>query len=363
MTRVGGADRRVLILALLMLLAAVVVGIIAGRRLMDSGISFSHSGGGERAAQTWRVDGLVEVTALLPEAVDERDPLQPRSDGALLVGTEGGAVVEVTPGEPGTRGPVLAHLADRVTSLAISSDEKTSAALSADGELVVWNAEGEIASGDLDDLDFASIALDATGSRLAAAGFSTRVWALPDGELLSSGERTMEEGGLGQAELVRFLDDALLMVDVARAESWSVADVEASERAVPRCECTESSAAWSPDGKLVAFGTLDGKIVTMDVSTGRVLSTQTVEVGAGAYAGVHAVLDRTHVLFSSPDVSLGIWDTRSGRTVWRASFTGSVVKVGLSPDLSHIAVRVAAESASVPRSALWRGTLVRPPTP
>jgi hypothetical protein len=131
----------------------------------------------------------------------------------------------------------------------------------------------------------------------------------------------------------------------------------ASRQTETTCTCLLGSAAWSPDASAVAVGSRDGRIVVLDQPSGRTLSDQTVDTGAGSFAQTHVLLDRSDVLFSSADADLGVWSTQARRVTWKADLPGTPITVSVAPDRSAVVVTTEVDAPEGYAVELWVGQL------
>jgi WD40 repeat protein len=283
--------------------------------------------------------------SLITQPVDDRQVLLGKPSGRLETMSVDGTASE----------PLQPELTTRVMDIATSDDGTTTAAIDLDGNVVVWRGGEELAAGRLDPLTYSGMTVDADGSRFAAVGFSVRVWDLPGVRVASSAARPVPEGGTGMYEESRFLDSRLLTVDPdGMADSWSV-DTRRAQLERESCRCYESSAAWSRDGALVAFGTSDGRLVLHDAGTDEILADQTVDVGPGSFVEAQAVLDTRHVLVTTSRTPLAVWSIVDHDLVWEAAPGLDVQHLALSPDQSVVAAVLFDGSFDY---SLWTGRIV-----
>ena len=183
-----------------------------------------------------------------------------------------------------------------------------------------------------------ALAFSPDDRRLASAAWdqTARVWDV------QSGDETGRCAGFIQGTLSVAFDPEGRRFLVAGSEHGRGAEIRVfdSDAIAPwrtlTHEASVESAAFSPDGRQIASGTADGKIVLWDASTLQrvsVLSGHTSEVTAVAYH-----LSDPRIASGSRDDTVRVWDTGSGRLV--GTFEGhhdGVTAVAFSPRGTEIA--------------------------
>ena len=97
-----------------------------------------------------------------------------------------------------------------------------------------------------------------------------------------------------------------------------------------------STAAWSSDGKLLAFFGGAGTIVVWDGSSNIVLTSDVSGKASGAYS-LSWSPDGQQIVAGSLDGTVPIWDVASKTSTRLAGHTGAVFKVAWSPDGKRVA--------------------------
>jgi WD40 repeat protein/DNA-binding SARP family transcriptional activator len=105
---------------------------------------------------------------------------------------------------------------------------------------------------------------------------------------------------------------------------------------LPSRRVTIHKLAFSSDGKRIASGYFDGKVIVWDVATGRRIRTLSAQ--NGVIEGLAFSPDGTTLATAGEDAVVTIWDLRTGRNVQTlGGSTSALADVAFSPDGTHLA--------------------------
>jgi len=254
-------------------------------------------------------------------------------EGYRLVGGGPDAVLRLWDAQAGQEIAVLGGRARPGLAAAFSRDGTRLAGADSGRGLLVWNGNNGrevFAQKGL----FTAVGLAPDGARVAAGGRDgVTVWdvpgsrelrslpfAGPNGQGVVSTVEFSPDGGRIAAR--RILDQTLKVWDVATGKEL-LTDVGAT------------SVAFSPDGKLVAAGSANGKVWVWDAATGKALYS--VPALTTDYAAAWFSPDGTRVAVRGADHALAVFDAATGRPVATSrGHTGLVTAVAWSPDGSRL---------------------------
>jgi len=251
----------------------------------------------------------------------------------------------------------------------ISSDGSTLAALGATGRVTLWDLPGRQLTTELPSRDLPlgflpdgrllvtlgdSAVLtvwDASNSSVQSQtnlrGGDQITWAVlsPDGQTVATGNKServrlwktrtgevrgVVDGHTGDDDAFAFSPDNRRFVSVrwGTANIWDTASCQRLAT-LPKHKMLIWSCAWSPDGKVLATGSLDGTIVLWDTATGKYLVTLTG--GMEAIGRVTFSRDgRTLATTSSGAVKL--WNLATQRDVATLTHLDSPFRLLFAPD-------------------------------
>jgi WD40 repeat protein len=291
------------------------------------------SGSADQTARVWHVDS--GANKLIFDQHDGRvDGVVFSPDGRLLVTASHDRLVRVWDLPEGRLRHSLAGHERFVACVAFSPDGRLLASASGDGTVALWSLE--------------------TGERIAVlAGHERSVDSVsfsPDGRLLASasGDKRIHIWDVERKQRTRVLEGhesmvqsvafnvrgtALVSASPGSAILWSV--VSGTPRAVlsGRGRLGRGSAAFSPDGYMVAVGRSD-QVVLENATGDRELGTL-----SGRAREVTSVIAHGDRIIAATDTgSLWIWDAATGRALHRLpGHTDKVTCLTSSPDASVLA--------------------------
>ncbi len=312
---------------------------LAGHEAAVLGADFSLDG---TRLVTSSGDGTVKVWDITPGGGGAEWLTLPGAGGVayspdgsrLAIGSEDGAV-HIYDAASGQLSLVLRGHKGRVNALAFdSSGSMLASAGFADGTARIWDTESgtELATVDLSRFLKPSIplphrcglhplglkqvfdvALSPDGNMLTTGGWfgpsSTLVWDPATGELL----RILAQGPDSQDQWGRSIDFSLDGKLVAgegrdRVFVWAVEDGRLVAR-IPQQQV--NALAFSPDGRRLVTGSLEGDIDVWEARTGRQLDS--LSGNLGQVLDLAFSPDGTSVATSSSDGTVRLWDLRTGR--------------------------------------------------
>jgi hypothetical protein len=241
----------------------------------------------------------------------------------LLLGTSGGHLYAVDLHRAGAKPRRLATLSEKVYDVAASPDGLMVGAVSVGGSAAVGPVAGNVRVGTLDNAP-QSVGFDASGDRVAFAGFGVAVHDAHTGSPIGSHEQPVGDGGRSAYTDVGFTKTGeIVAADDKGIDRWTPTSREAVGTTV-ECDC--SSVAFSGDATTIAFSTADGHLVIMDPSKGLVREDRTVTTDMSDRVTAVAMSDsgRRVAAFTLSGKGL-LWDQRLGRITWRGRLAGKML--------------------------------------
>ncbi len=190
-------------------------------------------------------------------------------------------------------------------------------AFSRDGRrLILGSTDRTLRALTVDNLAFSKLWIASTGVRVAAVAVS------PDGQ------RVAAVGGFPEPTDKRFLANHPLVFDVSNSRVLVFKDQSP----------TLTSVAFSPDGKVVATGGVERKVVLRDAMSGKEIRQ------LAGHAGVVTALafspDGKRLVTGSADNTIRFWDVATGKLLESLTVDRPVAVVLFSPDGRLLAVAV-----------------------
>ena len=204
----------------------------------------------------------------------------------------------------------------RVRALDISPDGKLIATGSADGNIIIWNAENgaelrkfEFATAQKN-LEFQDVQFSKAGDKLAVLGFDTlaifdtKTWRKIEADSNKFLDKNIALSGwkvafspLGKTIAIGTFTGDVAFIDTESLEILKVLKLH---------QANVKSLAFSSDGKILATGSWDRTAKFVDVQTGEILNEL-----RGHFAGIHEIFfspDGTKLATASADFNLNLWN-------------------------------------------------------
>ena len=205
---------------------------------------------------------------------------------------------------------------DGIASISFSADGKMLASGSLDKTIFLWNLD--------------------SGKEIGRVHEARSVWSVsfsPDGKILASGltKNTIHLWDVSSLENIEKLQGTILVSDssVAERQRKEGFDEQYMEHII-------GSIAFSPNGELLAAGSLDEAIYLCDVSSGKEISR--LEGQTGAIFSVAFSPNGMILATGSGDKTIRLWDVRSRTAFGRLEgHSDQVLSVSFSPDGSTLA--------------------------
>ncbi len=313
------------------------------------------------------VSGIVQCVAFSP-------------DGKRIFSGDLGGCVSCWDSENGRRLFDVAQHSGSVTALACATDGQTIAAAWSTGIARTWNVEMRRPASELLRLDhFAtSLAFRPKRSQLIVGSERTDlvIWDIPsletaaptinqreveavaysrDGKFAATGSsrgsarirdgKTGRSAGKilqhrGRVRSVVFRPDGAVVLTASNdgtARMWNTSSGDAhgellNHRLAPGSTAEVTSAAFSPAGQIIATGTNTGMVRLWDGDSGELVSEFDRVDGSTRSICFSPRGDYFAAGFSFPESGLRLWDTASGKLLWKGAHRETVRTVAFSPD-------------------------------
>ena len=256
--------------------------------------------------------------------------------GGSLKGTNQ-HVVLIWDGRTGDRRHVLEGHTGDVNDLNFSPDGSLLATVAADRTAIIWDPRtGErlrTLAGHTSDLQGVSFSND--GSLLATSGWdgTIKIWEVGTGRQV----RSIDTGDGLCYNMFSPDDRAVAVAHCNPGDTGTIWSVESGRRLVT-LEGHEAGVVgvfFSPDGRRVATGSLDGTVGIWDASTGERLLT--LEGHRDWVFATPFSPDGRTVASASPDGTVRLWDARTGEVLLvLGGHGGPIGDVAWSPDGTHL---------------------------
>lgn len=254
-------------------------------------------------------------------------------DGKALATASADVTVKFWEAATGKELATLEAHGDVVTAIAYSKDGKHFATASFDGTAKVWNAANRRLVHTLRGHRGAvlTVAFDPNGRRLATGGIdgTVRLWDLESGQ---------EESSRGKhrswVNALAYRSDGNVLASVSSDEEIWFRGSDGKERIIVRPRLAEvRSAAFSPDGKLLATGTRYGITKVWDGRGDEVASLKNKhggDVWAVAFSADSKLLATTDGDWNKPS-DVVLWDTATWKERTRLRHTNEVLSLAFHP--------------------------------
>jgi len=319
----------------------------------NDGRTVAASGGSDHRVNRWEAASGRELPALAGEARTV-DTLAFSPDGRLLASAGEADSVGLWDVASGRTSRILKGHAQFVKSVAFSADGRSLVSGSVDGVVRLWRlADGKEWQRSIIAHDGAVTAAVFTpsGGQIASRGVdgTVKIWDSSTGALLRRFEVGKPAGGA--CSLAVSPDGRLLAAGTVNREIklWSLADGTELSSLAGHAGGVEA-VAFSPDGRIVASGSADKTIKLWDVTSGRELGTL---AGHSSWIGCVAFSPDGQTLASSGgDKTIRLWDVARGRE--RQRLLGHTEPVWAVAFAAKDAVLASSDGAAVIK--LWNGS-------
>ncbi len=309
----------------------------------SDGRAVAAAGGSDHRINRWEVATGRELTPLAGEARTV-DTLAFSPDGRVLASAGEADSVRLWDVASGRISQVLEGHAQFVKSVAFSADGRSLVSGSVDGVLRIWLLGDRKAwqrSISAHDGAVTAAVFTPSGGQIASRGSdgTIKIWDSNSGALLRRFEVGKPAGG--SCSLAVSPDGRLLAAGTVNREVkfWSLADGSEAASLAGHAGAVEA-VAFSPDGRIAASGSADKTIKLWDVTSGRELRTL---AGHTSWVGCLAFSPDGQTLASSGgDKTIRLWDVAAGRErqrllghtepVWALAFAAKAAGVLASSD-------------------------------
>ena len=309
-----------------------------------------HTAGANRSLRHWDLDGerrfLSEVASIEPAGFEESDARPaPGGERASILYEDQVAFFDV---ESGTSGPHRDGGGD-FTGVQSWHPDGIHFATATGGVIRVWDARSSRLTGrarpsgrPVSQIDYST-----DGSRIVIAEESGRLTMLDSSTLTPVGRSVRLDGSV--ASLSAGPDNhTVIAVTGPRDTSgfwhdsstgWALADLDAGKVLdVGELGIPSPVVDFSPDGRHAAFGAEDGRMLVLEVTTGR--PTRPAVLGhRDSVISLNYSPDGQRLLTGGSDTSVGLWDAEAGVLLARASTSQRLPNAvfGTEPDRVLIA--------------------------
>lgn len=251
--------------------------------------------GADARLHTWQLKTDDQVASELQEHnhdTDKPDAEAPSADPCQLVDTFKGHTLPVV-------------------DVAVAANVPRAASTSLDGVVRIWNLQQPSAP-----------------SQAVQIPNLVDSWAIA---LSKDGEKIVTAGANGQIQII---DGSMGTIDETMSIAHSVGD---GKDAVRRDNAMIMSVALSEDDRHAALGTNEGSVVTLDVETGKVISTKLPKHGGPVRSICYLPGEPGTVVTASDDQLVNLYDVDAGQLTGSCrAHTGLVLAVAASPDGKYL---------------------------
>ncbi|MBO3752154.1 WD40 repeat domain-containing protein [Streptosporangiaceae bacterium NEAU-GS5] len=291
---------------------------------------------------------------------NEVTAVAPKPDGTLAIGTDSGGLYLATLPEVRTQKfRKIAKLSLPVTSVAVSGNGQVVAALSSDNEraeIAIYQAgRSAITIHIADAWEADTIALNESGTELAAAAFEVAIYEVATGRRLQKLEFPDVASGISAASSVAFRpngDIALLSNEGVLTEHLKNGSPGAKFRV---CGCESIAQAFDPSAEHAIFRTKYGHLVVMLVDTGEFITDKTIYTASIDYFDLAVDREGRRVLAASPSGRFLLWDLARKRVLARGSSFPKGFLVVAFFDGGHLLLRWPSDTG--PGESYWLSSL------